>query len=238
MRIPKVIYSKLQEVTQTHLLNYWPELSLKEKDRMIANLSQIDFELYTHQKKQLQKINPQKNDEPLQKYSLASDKHYQNSGKEFLSTGKVASLIVAGGQASRLRFDGPKGTFPISPIKNRSFFQIFSEKIVAAINYYNTSFPLAIMTSPLNHLEIITFFETHHFFGLNKNDVFFFPQEMLPLLNHEGNLFLETPSQLAVAPNGNGTAFHILKKMGGLEKWLQRGIEHVVFIQIDNSLEK
>jgi UDP-N-acetylglucosamine/UDP-N-acetylgalactosamine diphosphorylase len=236
VHIPKVIYSKLQEIKQTHLLSHWSELSLKEKENLSVKLSQIDFELYRRQKKNLKKTNSQKNYEPLQKYCLASDKQYQNSGKEFLSTGKVASLIVAGGQASRLRFNGPKGTFPISPIKKRSFFQIFSEKIVAATNYYNSSFPLGIMTSPLNHLEIITFFEKHNFFGLNKNDVLFFPQEMFPLLNHDGDLFLETPSQLAVAPNGNGAAFHVLKKTGGLDQWLQRGIEHVVFIQIDNPL--
>ena len=36
-------------------------------------------------------------------------------GRQVLSDGRVALFLVAGGQGSRLGFDGPKGCFPVSP---------------------------------------------------------------------------------------------------------------------------
>ncbi len=41
----------------------------------------------------------------------------------------MAALTVAGGQGTRLGFDGPKGNFPISPIRNKTLFRIFAETI-------------------------------------------------------------------------------------------------------------
>ena len=40
-------------------------------------------------------------------------------GRMELAGGKVAFAMIAGGQASRLRWDGPKGTFPIGPKTER-----------------------------------------------------------------------------------------------------------------------
>ena len=44
-------------------------------------------------------------------------------GRDWLARGKVAAFVVAGGQGSRLGYDGPKGTFPIGPVGGRSLFQ-------------------------------------------------------------------------------------------------------------------
>ena len=44
-----------------------------------------------------------------------------------LRAGKVAFALMAGGQASRLKVDGPKGCFPIGPRTDRSLFQLFAE---------------------------------------------------------------------------------------------------------------
>ncbi len=58
---------------------------------------------------------------------------------------------MAGGQGTRLGWEGPKGCFPISPIRKASLFQIFAEKILAARRRYGTGLRWYIMTSPLNH---------------------------------------------------------------------------------------
>ena len=39
-------------------------------------------------------------------------------GEELIRSGKIAAFTVAGGQGTRLGYDGPKGTLPVSPIKN------------------------------------------------------------------------------------------------------------------------
>src|SRR5207247_250796 len=54
-------------------------------------------------------------------------------GLEALKAGQVAVVIVAGGQGTRLGFDGPKGTFSIGPVTGASLFQILSEKILSLI---------------------------------------------------------------------------------------------------------
>ena len=53
------------------------------------------------------------------------------TGRGALAAGEVAVVIVAGGQGTRLGFDGPKGCYPIGPVTDRSLFQIHAEKVVA-----------------------------------------------------------------------------------------------------------
>ena len=45
-------------------------------------------------------------------------------------------LTVAGGQGTRLGFDGPKGTYPIGPVSGRSLFGYFAGTIKAAQEKY------------------------------------------------------------------------------------------------------
>ena len=61
---------------------------------------------------------------------------FYNTGLTALKNGKVAFLTVAGGQASRLGIDLPKGCFGISPVSQKSLFQIFAEKILFYSNLY------------------------------------------------------------------------------------------------------
>jgi UDP-N-acetylglucosamine/UDP-N-acetylgalactosamine diphosphorylase len=39
-------------------------------------------------------------------------------GEAALRAGRVAAFTVAGGQGTRLGFEGPKGTFPVTPVRN------------------------------------------------------------------------------------------------------------------------
>jgi UDP-N-acetylglucosamine/UDP-N-acetylgalactosamine diphosphorylase len=71
----------------------------------------------------------------------------------------VGCILIAGGQGSRLRFNGPKGMYPISPIKNKSLFQLFAEKTLAAGLQVGKMLRLAIMTSPYNHEETMRYFQ-------------------------------------------------------------------------------
>jgi len=47
-------------------------------------------------------------------------------GVELIRRNKVAALTVAGGQGTRLGFNGPKGAYQISVVKNKSLFQLFA----------------------------------------------------------------------------------------------------------------
>jgi len=41
------------------------------------------------------------------------------AGEAALRAGRVAAFTVAGGQGTRLGYDGPKGTFPVTPLRQK-----------------------------------------------------------------------------------------------------------------------
>jgi UDP-N-acetylglucosamine/UDP-N-acetylgalactosamine diphosphorylase len=172
----------------------------------------------------------------LTDYARLPDVVDAESGKKIISEGHVGCLIVAGGQGSRLGFNGPKGMFPVTPVKHKSLFQLFAEKTLAASQQAGRALPLAIMTSPLNHAETVNFFKSHDYFGLDPLQLSIFSQEMLPLLDANGCLFLENSHTIAEGPDGNGAALHHFYQQGIWEKWKDAGVHYLNFILVDNPL--
>ena len=157
-------------------------------------------------------------------------------GEKLISQGKVAAFVVAGGQGTRLGFDGPKGNFPISPVKNKTLFQIFAEGISAACEKYHTSCPWYIMTSPLNHQPTLDIFSANNYYGLNKNDIFIFQQGTLPNFSLDGKILLADIDTIATSPDGHGGSLRALYNSGALADMQKRGIDFVSYWQVDNPL--
>jgi UDP-N-acetylglucosamine/UDP-N-acetylgalactosamine diphosphorylase len=157
-------------------------------------------------------------------------------GEDLLRRGKVAAFLVAGGQGSRLGFDGPKGCYPVGPLSGKTLFQWHAEQILARSVRYAAAIPWYIMTSRDNDRDTRRFFEDHDYFGLNQRDVFFFQQEMVPCLDLYGKLMLSSPSTLAMNPNGHGGSLSGLRRSGALKNLKDRGIEVVSYFQVDNPL--
>lgn len=157
-------------------------------------------------------------------------------GKKAYEEGKVAFVILAGGQGIRLGSDKPKGCLPITTIKKKSLFQIFSEKIFYAQRSYNQEFDVVLLVSIFNGKETEQFFLDNHYFGLNPLRVHFVYQSHLPVLDEKGSWQLAKDDELYLAPNGNGQVFMHLQKKGFLEKWQHEKIESVILFSIDNPL--
>lgn len=162
-------------------------------------------------------------------------KEEEDLGEKILSQGKVACLLLAGGQGSRL--GAPlKGAVPVSVIEKKSLFQIFCEKTFYAGEKYGRKFPLIIMTSLQNHEETLSFFDENHYFGLSKDQVFFFSQQELPFCDDQGEWIKNSSGEVLKGPDGNGRALHELYESGLLAKMEEQGIEHIQMLQIDNPL--
>lgn len=125
---------------------------------------------------------------------------------------KVGCIVLAGGDGSRLGWNGPKGTFPI--FEGMTLFQLLEKRLGSLQN-------VAVMTSPRSD-EITR--------AAFSREVDFFTQNMLPLLDVEGNELDEW------RPNGNGEALKCFYRSGLFEKWRARGVEFVQVILIDNPL--
>jgi UDP-N-acetylglucosamine/UDP-N-acetylgalactosamine diphosphorylase len=157
-------------------------------------------------------------------------------GEQLIRGAATGFLTAAGGQGTRLGWQGPKGFFPISPIRGASLFQILAEKLLAARRRYGVPMPWYIMTSPLNHGQTSDFFREHDFFGLPREEVVFFVQAMLPTLTPSGKLLLAADGGLAKHPGGHGGALDALRAGGLLEEMGRRGIEELFYFQVDNPL--
>lgn len=232
----KEAFEKLRQLNQRHLLAHWDKLNLNEQAELIKQINALNKDTLHRQQSSLQAKKTLTHFTAFKDYFLANSSSDSQDGKSLISQGLMGCLIAAGGQASRLRLSGPKGFFPTSLIKHKSLFQIFAEKTLAASRQAGRPLLLAIMTSPLNHSEIVAFFYEHHFFGLDPSQVSFFSQGMLPLLNEEGNLFLESPARIAEGPNGNGQALDYFYRSGIWQHWYQQGIRYLNFVLIDNPL--
>lgn len=136
---------------------------------------------------------------------------------------KMGCLVLAGGQGTRLGFDGPKGCALLPLQEKKTLFQLIFEKVKEK----GRDLSLAVMTSPINHEATIKYFEEHDYFGLTNVSVF--SQEMMPVCDEEGNLYEGMES-----PDGNGKALKNLFDSGVWKVWKANGVEVVQVIPVDN----
>lgn len=227
----------LQEIGQDKFLTIFDTLSPIEKEAISRQLLHIDPNLVEKMQQTLQPSPLQKEEyAPYQTSYRCGSIELQKIGRAALKNHQCGAIIVAGGQGSRLRFNGPKGCFPISLVKQKSLFQLFAEKCKAASLELGVHLPIAVMTSLENHAETCIFFAEHNFFGLQPMQVSFFVQPSLPALDKMRNLFLESRDRFSMAPNGNGAVFKAFVEEGIYRRWKERGVEYVTFSQIDNPL--
>ena len=120
-------HQQLKELSQEHLTKYRPSLSPMELATLDHEIDSLCPEFF-YIKKNFLKIKLHLRKKILWRNFLFKRKKFIEPGLELLRNGKVGCLIVAGGQGSRLGFDGPKGMFPITPIKKKTLFQVFQKK--------------------------------------------------------------------------------------------------------------
>ena len=237
---------KLTEFNQEHLLQFFDELTDIEKDNLLEEINNTDIkgllslynDLVLNSKNDISdKINPI---DSINVNSLTNEEKNRlyNIGLDVIKDGKVAAFLVAGGQGSRLGFDGPKGAFDIGLPSHKSLFEIQADSLMEINKSANTSIPWYIMTSPQNNDYTVNFFEEHNYFGHNKNDIKFFMQEQIPSVDENGKIIMNSKSSISLNPNGSGGCFLALKENGLLKDMIERGIEYVFFYGVDNALVK
>ena len=157
-------------------------------------------------------------------------------GEAALRAGRVAAFTVAGGQGTRLGYDGPKGTFIVTPLKGKTLFQVFAEKSKAVGLRHGRPIPWFIMTSHANHAQTEAFFAEHDYFGLDRGRVHLFRQGRMPAVDFAGRILLESPSSLALSPDGHGGSLRALHRSGALDLMRAEGIDTISYFQVDNPI--
>lgn len=160
----------------------------------------------------------------------------KKKGEAALRAGRVAAFVVAGGQGSRLGYDGPKGSFGVTPVLEKPLFQVFAEKILAAGLRYGRPIPWYILTSEVNHEATVSFFEENEFFGLPKERVRFFSQGTMPAVDVDGKILMAGKGEIAVSPDGHGGSLRALVRSGSIREMEADGIDVISYFQVDNPL--
>jgi UDP-N-acetylglucosamine/UDP-N-acetylgalactosamine diphosphorylase len=247
-RILENVKKLLRKHNQSHLLRFWEHLNEEEKQNLLAQIRQLDFakidDWVANFVKKTVSAGISADLSPARSYSPVPADNEQKLkygkafklGEELIRKSGIAAFVVAGGQGTRLGFDGPKGNFPISPVKNKTLFQIFAEFIMAASNKYQTSCPWYIMTSPLNHAETMEIFRSNGYYGLKKSDVFIFQQGTMPNFGFDGKILLADRANIACSPDGHGGSLKALCTSGAVEDMKRRGVELLSYWQVDNPL--
>jgi UDP-N-acetylglucosamine/UDP-N-acetylgalactosamine diphosphorylase len=229
---------KLRSIGQLHIFKYFDTLSPEQQLQLIDQVNSINTPAFRMQQQMLLQ-HPHHTPRFLDvfdKIKESGNRELALKGQKLIEEGKVGCLFIAGGMGSRLHFDGPKGMFPISLIQKKTPFQIFAEKTIAAGKQCNRVLSIAVMTSPLNHNQTVHYFEENKYFGLEKGQIDFFCQKMLPFLDHDGNLFLDNIDHLAEGPDGNGSSLQEFYKSGIWKKWYDNGVRYLNYVLIDNLL--
>jgi len=255
------IFTKFKEAGQEHVFQYWETLSTSQQSLLLDQLESIDVHKLADY---LHAANNKSHDliQTILPFSgtvgkgstLINNEHDQEQEVDLYQVGmtairqnQVAAVLLAGGQGTRLGYDGPKGMYDIGLPSGSSLFCLIAQRLVKLSQLAKAShgqdgvdvkIPLYIMTSPMNHDESKLYFESNQYFGLQAEDVIFFSQGVLPCLSPEGKILLEKPYQCSMAPDGNGGIYPAMEKSGVLADMIKRGILHIHAFAIDNSLVK
>lgn len=253
---PQALLERLKDYGQEDTFALWDELSFEERDLLVKDMESLDLPRLDRiircslrsQGLPAATIEPVPEDtvSTVEGRTLEQREKWWKMGLKAISEGKLAVLLLSGGQGTRLGSSDPKGCFNIGLPSRKSLFQLQAERILCvqrlaaqSINEGSGSgiqIHWYIMTSPFTHDATHNFFEAHKYFGLEADQVTFFQQGTIPCISKDGRFIMETPYKVAKAPDGNGGVYSALKYSRLLEDMANRGVKYIDCYGVDNAL--
>lgn len=251
---------KYTKAKQEHVFTFYDKLPASGKAALYAQLADIDPEhVNTITERALKPMTNESSGpaklEPLPESASASILDSEESdlaswnehGLKLIAGNKVGVVLMAGGQGTRLGSSAPKGCYNIGLPSEKSLFELQAQRIIkvqqlAAIHSTDKDksvvVPWYVMTSGPTREPTEKFFAEHNYFGMEKENILFFEQGVLPCIDNDGKILLEAKDKVAVAPDGNGGLYKAMLLGGVVEDMSKRGIEHVHAYCVDNCLVK
>ncbi|KAH9795545.1 UDP-N-acetylglucosamine diphosphorylase 1 [Citrus sinensis] len=254
---PQALLERLKDYGQEDAFALWDELSPDERDHLVKDIERLDLPRVDRiircslrsQGLPVAAIEPvpERSVSTVEERTMDERERWWKMGLKAISDGKLAVLLLSGGQGTRLGSSDPKGCVNIGLPSGKSLFQLQAERILcvqrlaaqvtsegggsgsAAIHWY-------IMTSPFTDDATRKYFEGHKYFGLESDQVTFFQQGTIPCVSKDGRFIMETPYKVAKAPDGNGGVYSALKSSKLLEDMATRGIKYIDCYGVDNAL--
>ncbi|KAI8066600.1 nucleotide-diphospho-sugar transferase [Gongronella butleri] len=255
----QTLKARYQDAGQDHLFTYFEQLDRAEQQQLYSQLTSFDVAsinaIYAKAVGGNQQQQQECNVEPLSEQVYASTLktpagtllEWETLGMSLIAQGKVAVILMAGGQGTRLGSSAPKGCYDINLPSGKTLFQLQAERILRLQtlarqynppNDANCVIPWYIMTSGPTHQPTLDFFKKNNYFGLQEENVVFFQQGILPCLTLDGKIIMESKSKVAIAPDGNGGIYKAVQESGVLDDLKRRGVLYTHCYCVDNCLAK
>lgn len=215
----KELKSKYAKAGQEHVFAFYDKLTAAEKAGLYEQLEKFDPDRINELAETA--LHPPKTEsaestlEPLPENATSSVldskaedlQKWYDSGLEMIADNKVAVVLMAGGQGTRLGSSAPKGCFDIGLPSHKSLFQLQGERIAKVEQLAkkthgkeSVTVPWYVMTSGPTRGPTQKFFEENKYFGLKKENVVIFEQGVLPCISNEGKILMESKSKVRINP--------------------------------------
>lgn len=193
---------------QGHVFNFFQDLEVEEQASLLTQLLELDVErvnqIYTKAVEGAEAgvLNQETTFEPLPenvfdsvvKNTPEQIREWETIGLTQIAQGKVAVILMAGGQGTRLGSSAPKGCYDINLPSKKTLFQLQAERILRvqeiARQYQkpgqleNCVIPWYIMVSGPTHAPTLEYFKQNNYFGLKEENVIFFEQGKISNQGH------------------------------------------------------
>ncbi|XP_004848848.2 UDP-N-acetylhexosamine pyrophosphorylase-like protein 1 [Heterocephalus glaber] len=253
------VRARLQRAGQGHLLRFWAELGPGPRAALLAELAPLEPDALREHcasaaeacarapgptpglAARLRPLSPERVGS-ASRSDPETRRRWEAEGFRQIALNKVAVLLLAGGQGTRLGVTYPKGMYQVGLPSGKTLYQLQAERIrrveQLASERHRTrcTVPWYIMTSEFTLGPTAKFFKEHDFFHLDPANVVLFEQRMLPAVSFEGKAILERKDKVAMAPDGNGGLYRALADNQVLEDMERRGVEFVHVYCVDNIL--
>ncbi|OHR52587.1 UDPGP type 1 family protein [Staphylococcus sp. HMSC061G12] len=238
--------NKLEKFNQQHLLELEKLMSSNEKENIASKLQSLDLSAILDLYESLYVEQSQNKTEEVSeatevKYRVRKDysteelNNFYAQGIDAIKKGEFAVVLMAGGQGTRLGYDGPKGSFEIEGV---SLFELQARQLLKLAEETGRTIDWYIMTSDINDEATQEFFEQQNYFGYNPDYIHFFKQDNIVALNEKGEIVLTENAEVMETPNGNGGVFKALDAYGYLDKMEEDGVKFIFMNNIDNVLAR
>ncbi|KAL6266837.1 hypothetical protein P5V15_003666 [Pogonomyrmex californicus] len=248
---------KLSEYKQEHLLRFWEELTDEDRNQLENDLNELDLQEVTGYFKKAVESSQcigmlDDKVRPIDEIKIASVEtstkeelnRYRERGLKEVAEGRVAVILLAGGQGTRLGVTYPKGMYDVDLPSRKTLFQLQAERILCLQNMAQQQYgkhgeiTWYILTSEATHDATVEYLSKCSYFGLKEKNVKTFKQGMLPCFTFDGKIILDAKHRVSKAPDGNGGLYRALKNQGILDDMVQRGIRSIHVHSVDNILVK
>ncbi len=247
VRLHDELFAVLQPVGQEQILGFWSRLDCEQQARLARQIHALDWqqlqETFRGREVEQNWVTRAARAVPPPALTLAEMRETRAQeaavriGSDAIRSGRVAFVLVAGGQGTRLGFDHPKGMYAIGAVSGRTLFEIMIDHVTARSRRHGGTIPVYIMTSPLTHGETFEFLQKHRWFGYGERNVRLFCQGVMPAIDcTTGRVLMSAPDMIATSPDGHGGTLAAMERHGVLADMRLRGVEHIFYGQIDNPL--